>query len=169
MDLSAVKFYKWKLEIKTKEKMFAKKIYIPYLSQIYCYVTFSGACSNGYSSFQSSCYKRYSSGKSNSEAREACAQEGSHLVDITTQAEQDYLVGILDAVNSGDVWIGLTGSKTGGPLFWTDGSPLNFTAWGGGGRDEGSTCVRMNDYNDYEWGDKSCSVTYRYMCEYECK
>ena len=89
--------------------------------------------------------------------------------DITTQAEQDYLVGILDAVNSGDVWIGLTGSGTNAPLFWTDGSALNFTAWGGSGRDEGSICVRMNDGANYRWGGKSCSYNYGYVCEYECK
>ena len=142
---------------------------IPYLSQFYCNFTFSGACSNGYSSFQSSCYKRYTSSKSNSEAREACTQEGSHLVDITTQAEQDHLAGILSDVNSDDVWIGLTGSGKNAPLFWTDGSALDFTAWDSYGRDQGKTCVRMTRRSGYKWGDIWCDTRYSYMCEYECK
>ena len=130
----------------------------------------TGACSNGYSSFQGSCYKIYNTGESNhSEARSACTQEGSHLVDITTQEEQDYLAEILDAVNSSDVWIGLTGSGTNAPLYWTDGTPLDFTAWDDIGRNEGGTCVRMNDEFNYRWGDRSCSTEYGYMCEYECK
>ena len=133
----------------------------------------SATCPDGYSSFQDSCYKIYSTGKTNSEARSACTQEGSHLVDIKTQAEQDYLAGILDDVNSGEVWIGLTGSGEGAPLYWTDGTPLDFDAWiplGGGRNDgDGGTCIRMNHWFNYRWGDKSCSTDYGYVCEFECK
>ena len=90
-------------------------------------------------------------------------------MDITTQEEQDYLAGILSAAGSGDVWIGLTGSEYHAPLYWTDGTPLNFTAWDTWGRNDGGTCVRMNDGSNYRWGDKGCSTQYGYMCEYECK
>ena len=133
------------------------------------YFYFSAACPDGCSSFQDSCYKICSNKKTNADAREACTQEGSHLVDIATQEEQDYLVGILSAVDSDDVWLGLTGSALNAPLYWTDGSPLNFTAWDKWGRNQGEICVRMTKLFTYKWGDKGCSYSNGYVCEFECK
>ena len=90
-------------------------------------------------------------------------------MDIKTQEEQDYLDTILSAVGSGDVWVGLTGSEDNAPLYWTDGSPLNFTAWDLHGRNKGGTCVRMNRDDNYRWGDQICSHFYGYVCEFESK
>ena len=90
-------------------------------------------------------------------------------MDITTQAEQNYLAGLLDAEDSGDVWIGLTGSGTNAPLYWMDGSALDFEAWDFHGRDNGETCVRMTQWSGYNWGDKNCSTKYGFVCELECK
>ena len=136
---------------------------------IYDCFNFSATCPDSYSSFQGSCYKIYSTVRTNSDARDECTREGGHLVDVTTQEEQDYLAEILTAAGSDDVWLGLTGSEDHAPLFWTDGSPLNFTAWDSNGRNKGETCVKMNIAENYKWGDKSCSHSTGYVCEFESK
>ena len=130
---------------------------------------FLAVCAEGYSSFQDSCYKIYSTTMTNPDARSQCEQEGSHLVDVTTQAEQDYVVGILSAADSNDVWLGLTGSEDYGLLYWTDGSPLDFTAWDSRGRNQGQTCIKMNRADSYKWGDRECSYSAGYLCEFESK
>ena len=89
-------------------------------------------------------------------------------MDITRQEEQTYLAGILTNENSNDVWIGLTSSAKNKPLFWSDGSALNFTAWDKDGRNENERCVRMVRANNYKWGDRRCSKTFGYVCEFEC-
>ena len=89
-------------------------------------------------------------------------------MDITTQEEQTYLAGILANESSDDVWIGLTSSAKFKPLFWSDGSALNFTAWDINGRNENERCVRMIRLHNYKWGDRPCSIKFGYVCEFEC-
>ena len=106
---------------------------------------------------------------SQSSAAQACSdfQVGGHLVDIDTQEEQDYLAGVLSGQNSSDVWIGLTSSTEGGPLYWSDGSALTFTAWDKYGREQNRSCIRMNGAYNYRWNDKHCDMFLGYVCEFE--
>ena len=56
---------------------------------------------------------------------------------------------------------------SGGELVWSDGSPIDFTAWTRDGRNEKVDCVRLQASASYRWGDKSCSRSYGYICEIE--
>ena len=108
------------------------------------------------------------------EAVKSCIDEfeAGHVVDITTQNEQDYLAGILSNVSSEDVWIGLTSTAKNNSLFWSDGSALNFTAWdmgGNGVRNEDEQCVRMRADSNYKWDDRSCNKYFGYVCEFQRK
>ena len=130
---------------------------------MHCVVYFS-VCFEA-NNFQDSSYKICKTTMQQSSAAEACTDFGGHLVDITTQEEQDYLAGVLSERNSSDVWIGLTSSTKGGPLFWSDGSSLEFKAWDILGRNENQTCIRMNNAYNYRWGDRGCNWSYGYVCE----
>ena len=88
-------------------------------------------------------------------------------MDITTHEEQDYLVEILSEESSGDVWIGLTSSAIAEPLFWSDGSALNFTAWVEHARNENEMCVRMRASENFKWDDRPCDYNFGYLCEFQ--
>ncbi len=50
--------------------------------------------------------------------------------------------------------------------MWSDGSTPDFTAWGS--RDEEVDCVRLKKTDaGYEWHDRSCWMSYAFICEYE--
>ena len=109
------------------------------------------------------------------DAAQSCIDEfeAGHLVDITTQEEQNYLAKILTEKRSDDVWIGLTSTAKSEPLFWSDGSAPNFTAWdidGNGVRNEDEKCVRMRADRNYKWDDRSCTeYDFGYVCEFQRK
>ncbi|XP_072036319.1 uncharacterized protein [Amphiura filiformis] len=124
-------------------------------------------CPVDYLTFENSCYKIYTSTASRDGASSTCTAANSHLVDITSQEEQYFLAGKLNSQGSGDAWIGLSSQNNDDPLYWTDDSPLDFEAWDSYGRNDGGTCIRMNDGSNYRWGDKECSTNYRFVCEFE--
>ncbi|XP_072037188.1 uncharacterized protein [Amphiura filiformis] len=126
-----------------------------------------GQCPADYLSFQNSCYKIHTSTASRDDASKTCTAANSHLVDITSQEEQDFLVGQLTSQGDGSAWIGLSSQNTNDPLYWTDSSPLDFEAWDSDGREEGGTCIRMSKWSNYEWDDRTCSKVYRFFCEFE--
>ena len=137
------------------------------------------SCPETYEYFQSSCYKIYAATIPREEASEICREDLSHLVDITSQPEQDFVANLLDEneeiqwkrkyENPKDVgaWIGLMVSDVTGEFEWTDGSPLDFKAWDPfDGRNEPEVnCVRMDSRFDFQWGDRNCRHRFSFVCE----
>ena len=87
-----------------------------------------------YFCFNGSCYKVHNDPKNGREAAETCAEANSHLVDIKSEEEQNFLAEILAELGSDDVWIGLqneSGEASGvrEEYTWPDGSQLNYTNW----------------------------------------
>ncbi|XP_072016750.1 snaclec purpureotin subunit beta-like [Amphiura filiformis] len=144
---------------------FRKNFFVWIAIQVYV-VAVCSECPEDYIPFENSCYKIYSSMVSRDAASRACTAANSHLVDITSQEEQDFLAGKLDSQGSGDAWIGLSSQNISGPLYWTDGSPLDFEAWTFVGRNDGGTCIRMSAWTG-KWGDRPCDTKYRFVCEFE--
>ncbi len=90
----------------------------------------------------------------------ACEELGGHFVTIDSQEENDFLlaagfttmIGISDRANEGD-------------FVWSDGSPVDFTAWAGGEPNNlfGEDCTYLQA--DGTWNDAGCRGTF--TCEIE--
>ncbi|EYF03863.1 CotH kinase family protein [Chondromyces apiculatus] len=101
-----------------------------------------------------------------SDAEADCVGQGGHLVSIHDQATQDAVVSTALSIANGDWWIGFNDQDEEGVFTWTDGSPVDYTSWGGG---------EPNNYNDEEhcghltggggaWNDLTCYYGARYVC-----
>ena len=137
---------------------------------IYLFVLAVVICAAGYTSFQKSCYKVGIDKLSRKEATEECEASGSHLVDIKSFQEQQFVTNLLKTTNdfgdNGDAWIGLYSKEEGGTLTWSDGSTLLFESWHDLGRNHDQMCIRMVEADGYDWGDWECNMQFRYVCEY---
>ena len=110
-----------------------------------------------------------------SQARTAAALSGGHLVKIESQAENDYIAGLLGA--SRTAWIGANDRTQEGNWVWHDGTPLTYTNWASGepnnwndgdpGEDDAvmnwGTGAGLGRWND--WVDRDISRAY-YVIEY---
>jgi len=61
------------------------------------------------------------------DANAAASALGGHLVVITSEAEQDFLI---DNLSTGKYWIGLRYSPSLGEFKWVNGEPFAYEAWG---------------------------------------
>ena len=99
-----------------------------------------------------------------------CEAIGSHLVDIKSFQEQQFVTNLLNTTrfseDNGDAWIGLYSEAKGGTLTWSDGSSLLFEYWHSSGRNFNDMCIRMVEQDEYNWGDQTCDTPFRYVCEY---
>ena len=96
-------------------------------------------CDHGYIYFENSCYKFNTTVLSRTLASAYCHLENAHLVDITSQTEQDFVVHLLETNRDIEwlraretqiprdvgAWIGLMESDTSGELMWSDGTSLD--------------------------------------------
>ncbi|XP_063959087.1 macrophage mannose receptor 1-like isoform X2 [Lytechinus pictus] len=123
------------------------------------HITFSlqqEACESQLTEFEGSCYY-FAQGKTNfSTSRASCEGLGMHLVYIESRSEQEFLVNTMQRGNTS--WIGLSS------LVWLDGSGLSYSDFGHGAFDEDGHCFRMKEF-DGRWYDRSCSASYRFICE----
>ena len=125
-------------------------------SDVFYYLYLFAACFDDYYfCFNDSCNKVHNDPKNGHEAAETCAEANSHLVDIKSAEEQNFLAETLAKLDSDDVWIGLqnqSGEASGvrEEYTWPDGSPLNYTNWDGNPEspDENS-CVLMKAKTNY--------------------
>lgn len=89
-----------------------------------------------HASFEGSCYV-VESATTFAPAEQACVdQYGGHLASIHSQAEDDFISGLVDPNDAGGItaWIGgfAAGGFTAGPggtYDWTDGSPWDYQNW----------------------------------------
>ena len=74
------------------------------------------------------------------EAEAYCEAMGGHLVTITSQEEQDFILEYITdyASSAEDIWIGLTDSHSEGDWsHWVTGEPVIYTNWGSGEPNDG--------------------------------
>ncbi|XP_060720829.1 C-type lectin domain family 4 member A-like [Tachysurus vachellii] len=86
-------------------------------------IKINGQCEEGWKSLGLKCYY-FSSSKLNWEqSQDYCVEKGGHLVIITSQTEQDFVVSQIGETH----WIGLNDLETEGQWMWVNNQPLKET------------------------------------------
>jgi len=135
-------------------------------------------CGDQYTPWRDRCYyisKEFVT--SWNQARDKCRSIpsiGSELSSITSQEEQDWIIGKLPS-NWTYLYIGGTNAHSEGDWTWLDGQPWTFTNWdweAGEPNNSGGIehCIEVRGYNKL-WNDISCeaSVRHNYVCSYDPK
>ncbi|KAM6216807.1 C-type lectin domain family 17, member A [Rhynchocyon petersi] len=123
-------------------------------------------CPEGWLPFEGKCYYFSPNTKSWDGARKFCQENYSHLVIISSPAEQKF---VASAHGSPRVyWLGLTDRNQEGNWRWLDGSPITLSFWD---PEEPNNlfeedCASMN--RGGTWNDLSCDKTTYWICEREC-
>ncbi|MCB9569952.1 MAG: CotH kinase family protein [Myxococcales bacterium] len=101
------------------------------------------------------------------QANTECKAKGGELVSIHDQATQDWLVQEAFAIASADWWIGLSDIQQEGTFVWSDGTPLDFTAWNEGEPNNSGNedCVNLPKWSGGLWNDLKCSTVRPYICK----
>ncbi|XP_016075153.1 PREDICTED: C-type lectin domain family 17, member A [Miniopterus natalensis] len=123
-------------------------------------------CPEGWLPFEGKCYYFSTNTKSWDEARKFCQENYSHLVIISSIAEQNF---VSKAHRSPRVhWLGLSDREHEGKWKWLDGSPVTLSFWEpeepNNVNDE--DCVSMNKGGT--WNDLSCNKATYWICERKC-
>ncbi|XP_039738633.1 C-type lectin domain family 17, member A [Pteropus medius] len=123
-------------------------------------------CPEGWLLFEGKCYYFSTSTKSWDEARKFCQENYSHLVIISSIAEQNF---VSKAHRSPRVhWLGLSDRDHEGEWKWLDGSPITLSFWDpeepNNNYDE--DCASMNKGGS--WNDLSCNKATYWICERKC-
>jgi len=115
--------------------------------------------------FNSSCFwATGSQSYSWSDGEELCASRGMQLTSVHSQQEEDLVWDLCHAVWC---WIGLNDVQREGVYVWSDGSPLDYTNWGGNEPEDvdGYDCVF--DWGDGYWSDAGCYAKHGVVCRCE--
>ncbi|XP_045348229.1 C-type lectin domain family 17, member A isoform X1 [Leopardus geoffroyi] len=123
-------------------------------------------CPEGWLPFEGKCYYFSPRTKSWDEARKFCQENYSHLVIISSFAEQKF---VAKAHGSPRIyWLGLSDRDHEGDWKWLDGSPVTLSFWDpeepNNINDE--DCASMNKGGT--WNDLSCDKTTYWICERKC-
>jgi Lectin C-type domain len=128
------------------------------------------------------CYRVNSDLLTFAAARDACSAAGGYLVAVSSEAEDDFVHGLLGA----DHWIGANdgrsdGSEGVGSYTWLSGDDWDYTNWEDGqpnavatncpNEDSGANCFEHCAYQDESggWIDRACWHTIASVCEWEPK
>ncbi|XP_072022133.1 uncharacterized protein [Amphiura filiformis] len=125
-----------------------------------------GTCKVGWSKFNSKCYFfEHRARVTYAQASSECNSREAELVTITSQEEQDFLVGGLKyfGIGDGGYYIGLNDRGAEGIFAWSDGTPFksrtSFTSWDGGEPNNvgNEDCVGLKPASGGDWNDYRCS------------
>lgn len=117
-------------------------------------------CPEGWVRFSTRCYLPIAQRATYSEAERACRAHGGDVASIHSQAENDFVAGL---VSDKQPWLGLQLNQL-SEFEWQDRSPLLYLNWADGSpREEPETCVSINENG--KWVDEACTDTRQYVCK----
>ncbi|XP_006874385.1 PREDICTED: C-type lectin domain family 17, member A [Chrysochloris asiatica] len=123
-------------------------------------------CPKDWLPFEDKCYYFSKSTKTWDIARKFCQENYSHLVIISSKAEQVFVANAQDS--SKVYWLGLTDKNREGDWRWLDGTPATLTFWNSEepNNHQEEDCASMNVGGS--WNDFSCDKTLHWICERKC-
>ncbi|XP_034044865.1 CD209 antigen-like protein C [Thalassophryne amazonica] len=123
-------------------------------------------CTYG-NSFGGSCYLFSITRKNWYDSKAECEKLGAHLVIITSEDEQRFIIGKISEIH----WIGLTDEEEEGTWKWVNGEQLNTKYWGKNQPDNyqsNEDCATVASSNPLKnWNDLNCKELSRWICEKE--
>uniref|UniRef100_I3KV77 C-type lectin domain family 10 member A-like n=1 Tax=Oreochromis niloticus TaxID=8128 RepID=I3KV77_ORENI len=142
------------------------------LKSLLCLSNQNKACPAGWNKFNCSCYLLSERSASWDEARKECRDRGADLVVIDSPEDQTAISNIATT----EAWIGLNDKEQEGIWKWVDGTPLTLIPagnWeedqpdnGGGSSHWGEEdCVHVRTDMKKSWNDRSCSTSFKWICE----
>nr|XP_042130538.1 C-type lectin domain family 4 member D [Peromyscus maniculatus bairdii] len=125
-------------------------------------------CPVSWVAFQSNCYFPLNDNQTWSESERNCSGMGSHLVTINTEAEQNFLTGLLD--KQFPYFLGLTDENSEGLWQWVDQTPFNshMRFWHEGEPNnfmEEDCVVLINVQDKWAWNDFPCHSRASRICK----
>ena len=124
------------------------------------------------SNFNGHVYEYYNKKMTWNQAYKFCEKKGGHLVTVTSQEENDFIVGLAN-LSSGNVWTGgktFDSSKTG---IWITGEPFEYTNWMNSTGSETKDSIAMRfSYSAFssstpKWAAYASNTQAYFICEYE--
>ncbi|XP_069347817.1 C-type lectin domain family 17, member A [Eulemur rufifrons] len=124
------------------------------------------SCPEGWLPFEGKCYYFSPNTKSWDEARKFCQENYSHLVIISSFAEQNFVAKVHRSPRV--YWLGLHDKDKEGDWRWLDGSPVTLSFWDPEEPNNMNEedCASMN--RGGTWNDLSCEKTTYWICERKC-
>lgn len=100
------------------------------------------------------------------EAEADCLAQGGKMLSIHSQTIQDWAAAEAFAIADADWWIGLDDLDQEGAFTWSDGTPLDFTAWNEGEPNNvgDEDCVNLPNWTGGLWNDLPCEELRPYIC-----
>ncbi|XP_039184360.1 secretory phospholipase A2 receptor isoform X4 [Crotalus tigris] len=125
-------------------------------------------CDSNWYPHNNYCYKLHKEEKNWNEAFFSCQDDNSTLISITSLADTEMLINLLQYENVTDTWIGLSCNKTPVDFEWSDGSAVIFTYWNKQEpnilQKKGQICVSAQQHEG-RWKIKNCKSRYFYICK----
>ncbi|XP_066490319.1 secretory phospholipase A2 receptor [Tiliqua scincoides] len=114
------------------------------------------------------CYKLHKEEKNWNEALLSCQDDNSSLISITSLADAEIIINLLENENVNETWIGLHSNKTPVEFEWSDGTSVTHTSWHKQEPNihqrESQHCISAQSH-DGLWKVKSCEDKYFYICK----
>uniref|UniRef100_A0A8C5U0H8 Secretory phospholipase A2 receptor n=1 Tax=Malurus cyaneus samueli TaxID=2593467 RepID=A0A8C5U0H8_9PASS len=90
---------------------------------------FATRCDTGWYPHNRNCYRLGKEEKSWNNASLSCQSENSSLISISSMAEEELLLNLLESENVTETWIGLYSNNTPVGFEWSDGTPVKLSSW----------------------------------------
>ncbi|XP_003796511.1 C-type lectin domain family 4 member D [Otolemur garnettii] len=125
-------------------------------------------CPVGWRAFQSHCYLPLNDNNMWAESERNCSGMGAHLVTISTEAEENFVIQFLDRRFS--YFLGLTDENTEGQWRWVDQTPFNqhMVFWHKNepnNYEEENCAVLVYADDKWSWNDISCNYERGRICK----
>ncbi|CAC5396454.1 unnamed protein product [Mytilus coruscus] len=128
----------------------------------------NGGCKKDWDRFRDHCYYFNKDKKSWFEAERYCQAEGSSLVNIVDENENNFVMTKSKEANAGHFWIGAINCDSGKWIWGSNFEPVKYFKWHPrepNGSGKSILCVELYPAADGAWNDHSCSVTYAFVCK----
>uniref|UniRef100_A0A4W3IK10 C-type lectin domain-containing protein n=1 Tax=Callorhinchus milii TaxID=7868 RepID=A0A4W3IK10_CALMI len=133
-----------------------------------------GPCKDDYVALNGVCYKYIHLQLCFADAEQYCKQNapGGHLASIHCRLNHMFVTNVIEVsyITFPYTWLGGSDCNKEGIFVWTDGSPMDHTAWcpsepfNANGKE---SCVALNHKSHFLWSSEDCNKQFNFVCAYK--